>query len=188
METKQRNSRNFSRNTTEENSFAETSGEKIKNLTNSRWLRLRVFSICQNWQCSNLKDKFYPRRSNFFKIARTILGLIIFKILQQHPFNMTRSIYGLAWSGRPVSTNGRRPKVANYGRTIQNSKSTLVFSTNANTGYLVLKLANGRRRTWDGGEIIITWLFFNRLFLPETWFLICPFKFRLERINKSSKI
>ena len=38
---------------------------------------------------TNLKDKFYPSPFTFFKVARTIFGVI----LQHHPFKMTHSIY-----------------------------------------------------------------------------------------------
>ena len=54
----------------------------------SRDKKFRVLSIGQNCQarlvnlqtdCTDLKDTFYPSPSNFFKIAPTIFGLIIFQ-------------------------------------------------------------------------------------------------------------
>ena len=54
-------------------------------------------------ECTNLKDKFYPSPSNFFKIARTIFGVIIFQdcataSLQNDAFDFQ--------AGRPVLAYG----------------------------------------------------------------------------------
>ena len=39
-----------------------------------------------------MKDNFYLSPLNLFKIACAILGVIIFKIVQQHPLKVTHSI------------------------------------------------------------------------------------------------
>ena len=67
--------------------------------------KLRALSICQNWparpvssttEYTDLKDKFYRRPSDYFKIARTILGVINFQdFAEHHPFKTMHSIYRL---------------------------------------------------------------------------------------------
>ena len=76
----------------------------------------KAFSICLNWpprlvnlktECTNLKDKFYPGPSNFFKIARIIFGVKIFQdfaapSLQNDAFDLQ-----IGPPDRPVPENGK---------------------------------------------------------------------------------
>ena len=85
----------------------------------SRDKKFRALSICQNClarlvssqtDCTDLKDKFYPSPSNFFKIAPTIFGLIIFQdctgFYSTIPSYLTYLILiQSGWSGRPVLAN-----------------------------------------------------------------------------------
>ena len=50
---------------------------------------------------------FYRSPSNFFKIARTVYGVIIFQDFAAPSFKMTPLIYRLTQSGHPVLTNGK---------------------------------------------------------------------------------
>ena len=80
-----------------------------------------ALSICQNWparavssktECSNLKGNFYLSPWNFFKIARTIFGVIVFLEFTT-PFLENEAID--LQTGRPVLTNEKHSKTESNG-------------------------------------------------------------------------
>ena len=79
--------------------------------------KVRVLSICQNWpaktvssqtECTNLKDKFYPNLSTFFKIARINFGVIIFQDFAVPSLKNDAFDLQTGRSGLPVMANGER--------------------------------------------------------------------------------
>ena len=58
-------------------------------------------------ECANLKDKFYVRPLNFFKIACTSFGMIIFHDFAAPSLQINAFDLQTGRSGRPVLANGK---------------------------------------------------------------------------------